>query len=1238
MNQLLCRILMGWMFLFSAENFAADWPMWRYDAGRTANSPEELSATLNLIWSRDFSPREPVWDDPLNQDLMQFDQNFEPIVAGKQLFLGFNDCDKVIALSTETGELQWEFFVDAPVRLPLAAWQNRIYFTSDDGWLYCLAHNGALVWKFQGAPAGQKILGNKRMISAWPARGGVVIQDGIVYFGASVWPLMGTFLYALDAQSGQVIWQNLGTGATYMKQPHDSPAFAGVAPQGALAISRDFLLVSGGRSVPAVFNRHSGEFVYYHLAANNKTGGAFVCANDDYFFNHSRDRNTTLYNLEQGYSLQPNIGDYPVLNRDVFYFSGETITVRAAKSPDDKLAEYHVAATGDLIKAGSCLYAGDKNLITAFQPPRNGEDPVIRWQKSVNGRIARLVAGDGKLFAVTFDGQILAYGSTSHPPRHFTLKKVVPDIGARTRAQVRQIIDATGVSAGYALVWGIERDDFLPALAEATELNIVAIEASPSKIQKWRRQLDAAGLYGKRVHLLGTPESVNLPPYFASLIIVSQAENLSQHLPALYQSLRPYGGKIWLPDRGKIAPQITEELRHQNLSGAKLIQEKNALILTREGPLPGASDWTHQYGDIANSVKSDDELVQLPLGVLWFGGSSNVDVLPRHGHGPPEQVIGGRLFIPGMDRLSARDVYTGRVLWNTILDSSLSAGVFFDYSYKNTPLVPTYNQEHIPGANARGTVFVAATDFVYVIKQDSCLVLDAASGQRTRHFMVPPAPDRSEAEWGFIGMLENNIIAGADFVSFSEINPAKAHDAQEYAQLPLKKQKGVDRFQNYDVTASQRLLLMDRFDGRIHWEQTARYGFLHNAIVALPERIFCLDKLPPFFEQKFERRGLPLPTDFRLLALDLTGKIVWESAEDIFGSWLGVSAEYNLLLQATRPSRDMLSGEEGKRMIVYDAATGAKIWDEKITYNNPPILHHRKIITDNAAYDLFTGQPIEQIDPLTHDRIPWSYSRTYGCNYNIASEHLLSFRSAAAGFYDLAREGGTGNLGGFKSGCTSNLVVADGVLNAPDYTRTCQCSYQNQTSLALVHYPDLEYWTNTTLEWNKKPIRQLGLNFYAPGDRLAKNKTLWLDTPSVGGNSPEIQVSIAPENFKGIRSYSAFVTADSLPWVAASAVTGVNRISVTLASDDSVRNYTVIMHFAELGRKAPGERVFDVRLQGDRVLRDFDVAKTAGMNTSVTRIFRQIPVQRELILEFAPSPLAPQSQSIICGIEILVED
>jgi PAS domain-containing protein len=98
-------------------------------------------------------------------------------------------------------------------------------------------------------------------------------------------------------------------------------------------------------------------------------------------------------------------------------------------------------------------------------------------------------------------------------------------------------------------------------------------------------------------------------------------------------------------------------------------------------------------------------------------------------------------------------------------------------------------------------------------------------------------------------------------------------------------------------------------------------------------------------------------------------------------------------------------------------------------------------------------------DPLTGEETPWVFRRDYGCNYIIGSENLLTFRSGAAGFLDLKNDGGTGTFGGFRSGCTSNLIAANGVLNAPDYTRTCSCSYQNQTSLALVHMPELEIWT-----------------------------------------------------------------------------------------------------------------------------------------------------------------------------------
>src|SRR5262245_45711816 len=170
-------LLAGWVSCLAMVSplCAGDWPMWRYDAGRTAASPHELPAKLGLVWARHETPREPVWDDSLNQDLMPYDKQFEPVVVGQRLYLSFNDSDKVVAIDTASGRTLWTFYTNGPVRFPPVATAERVYLTSDDGYLYCVAaDDGKLVWKHRGGPSDRRILGNKRIISTWPARGGPV--------------------------------------------------------------------------------------------------------------------------------------------------------------------------------------------------------------------------------------------------------------------------------------------------------------------------------------------------------------------------------------------------------------------------------------------------------------------------------------------------------------------------------------------------------------------------------------------------------------------------------------------------------------------------------------------------------------------------------------------------------------------------------------------------------------------------------------------------------------------------------------------------------------------------------------------------------------------------------------------------------------------------------------------------------------------------------------------------------
>ncbi len=1122
--------------------------MWRYDAGRTAASPAALPKELTTLWVAAYTPREPVWDDTLNRDLMPYDRIVEPVVQGKTLFIGFNDSDKIIALNTETGEERWRFYVDGPVRLPPVAALGKVYVASDDGYLYCLnAGDGSRAWKFRGGPSDRKVLGNKRLVSMWPARGGPVLRNGTIYFAASIWPFMGTFIYALDAETGQIEWRNDGTGATWLQQPHNFPAFAGVAPQGAFVATRDKLLIPGGRSVPACFDRSTGRQLYYHLARYGKMGGSSVFATDTVFFGHVRGGKFYRFDLDTGLRTE-NAGDevQPVLTKDAFYFLGRSVVKRPAGSPKKKQWELKVDATRDLIKAGDRLYAAGKDGITAIQLPEGDEEPAVAWRIAVVGGVDRLIAADDKLFAVTASGTIMAFGAAppSRSPVTHRRLPVPPGAGTEATASAESLFTTTGVREGYAVVYGAGNGNLVEALACHSTLHIVVVEPDAAKIDPLRRRYDRTGLYGRRIALLhGDLTSVAVPSYCSSLTLVREAEAAGfrgdpDSVQRIYRSLRPYGGVAVLPSSDRLSETVTAA----GLPKAKLVDSGALALLLREGSLEGAGIWTHQYGSMANTITSDDTLVKLPLGILWFGGNSNEDVLPRHGHGPPEQVIGGRLFIEGMDCISARDVYTGRVMWKTRLPNLNKLGVYFDETYKDTPLSTAYNQVHIPGANLRGTNFVATADRVYVVHEGGCRVLDAATGAPV-DFLVLPAHDGGApaGQWAYIGIAGDALIGGEGFSRFSSS-----------LELPHQKKKLASRnrwrFSDYDRGASKGLVVMDRYSGEVRWGITARHGFLHNAIAAGEGTLFCLDKLPPLIERRLARRGGSPPKDYRLLALDLkTGAVRWERESGVFGTWLGVSEEHDVLLQSTRPSNDAARGEDGKRMIVYHVATGEVVWDRKINYGTPPIIHRSSIVISGKFFDLMTGNPLTRSNPLTGRPAPVSYVATKGCNYPIASEHLITFRSSSAGFYDPLHGGGTGHFGGFKSGCTSNLIAADGVLNAPDYTRTCSCSFQNQTSLALTHMPDVEIWTHNDFTHDGARIKRVGINFGAPGDRRASNGTLWLDHPSVGGPSPEVPVSVkgSPTYFRHHASYLSDEEAGRA-WIGASGVAGARTVSVQL--------------------------------------------------------------------------------------------
>ena len=1513
------------IFCLLDASLAGDWPCWRFDAGRRASTEDAVPADLKLQWTRDLPRPKAAW--PESQTKLQFDASYEPIVIGQALIVPSMVSDKVTAYETRSGKERWRFYADGPVRFAAAGWRDRVFFVSDDGFLYCLnVKDGTVAWKFRGGPQDRHVLGNERLISMWPARGAPVVFDDKVYFAAGIFGFMGIFIHALDAETGKVIWTNSGSGSSYQTHQHGSPAFAGVSPQGYLAATDEYLLVSGGRSVPGVYERRTGKFLYFHVSSRQfgkGPGGFGVTATENLFFNGA-----CVYGLRDGrgyHRFHEAVHD----GQDAYFAHSDLICSASPRANESmgrlgtKTQQFSMQTTLEakceippgriFFKAKNLLFCATKDgTLLAYNsdelkpakqaveeqaPPKvlkvtekdldpfaedeqfeveiefeldeqDADEPeqdpeeikvsppmTPAWQARIQGEPWSMLPGDDRVFVVTKEGKLHCFGQQEILTSHYSVEVQEPlPIEEKWTEKIDKRLPGINDTRGTCLVLGLTTGKLIHSLLEHSQFHIVVVERDAEKVAAFRRRLDARGIYGRRVAIHpGDPFSFRFPPYLATLIVCESLpdDGLDEkRVNDLVNALRPYGGIAYFPANETLEAILRNASKE--MPELQLATGGGFLRVNRRGPLPNAGRWTHQYADAANSVVSYDWRVRTPLGLLWFGGPSNDLILPRHGHGPNPQVVGGRLFIEGPDILRATDVYTGRLLWQREIPN---IGKYYD------------NTGHHPGANEIGSNYVSQEDSVYVMTPSHCMRLDPATGKTIKEFVIPAPDGQQPPKWGFMtvrgellvaavsplsvamprpvravpqldffipqgaewhflagehpaddwidpeyqaqveganleaqdepfgldgakwksgkagfgfgdgddrtelkdmhgkysvvyirtdfviqdpvkiphlvlairyddafiaylngkevirkGVGEgrgksaskksgheargfdvfeiknaqellrtgNNVLAieghnrrpgSSDFTldpalgvpkaEEAEVSPQKKEEDEEEDELkPVVNLEDVPKLKlNTDyASGSRQLICMNRITGKVLWTRKAAHNFRHNAIVLSKDKVFCIDKLSDAKLSQLKRRGYEPKDEAVLYALDSkTGEVVWKANENVIGAWLGYSVigtwlgyseEHDVLIQAGSQARDRARDEAGKGMMARRGADGSVLWSDKDKRpGGPCILHHGTIITQGAALDLLTGEPRMRRNPLTGEEVPWSFRRNYGCNTAIASEHLITFRSAAAGYFDLRADGGTGNLGGFRTGCSSNLIAADGVLNAPDYTRTCACAYQVQTSLAMVHMPDAEMWTFNHIKSGKgSSIERVGINFGAPGDRRAPNGTLWLEYPVVGGPSPPIDVTVnatsetdktaaeetinpklANPPVQYFRHHQSVIKGGPHRWVTSSGMTNVRNLRVGIGEAADEGSFTIRIYFAETQADLKEPRTFSVSIQGKPALDNFTPSAAAGgLFRGIMHEFKGIPVRDSLSISFSPAE-GSGGPPILCGIELLKE-
>ena len=218
----------------------SDWPTYRADNARSASTAVRLGERIKRLWH--YEPPAPV----------------EPTapVAAAGLFYWSGSDGTVRAVDAATGRQRWTAYTGGQVHFSPSYWRGRLFVGSADGWVYALeAATGRRLWRFRAAPVERKIPVYGKLASTWPVASGVLVDDGTAYAAAGIASYDGTHVYALDAVTGKLRWQNSTSGRLI-----DEKLVSGVSVQGHLLLHRDRLYLAGGNVVsPARYDIRTGE-------------------------------------------------------------------------------------------------------------------------------------------------------------------------------------------------------------------------------------------------------------------------------------------------------------------------------------------------------------------------------------------------------------------------------------------------------------------------------------------------------------------------------------------------------------------------------------------------------------------------------------------------------------------------------------------------------------------------------------------------------------------------------------------------------------------------------------------------------------------------------------------------------------------------------------------------------------------------------------------------------------------
>jgi len=549
---------------------------------------------------------------------------------------------------------------------------------------------------------------------------------------------------------------------------------------------------------------------------------------------------------------------------------------------------------------------------------------------------------------------------------------------------VRERVKALAPARGICVLAGVPNDDVIE-LAKGSELLLYVQSASGKDADALRAAAEAAGLFGKRVFVdCGAWTRLQLAEDLADAVLVvgAAAGDGGVRREEVLRVLRPGGRALWR----------TEEVT--------------------KPAADGADSWSHPYHGPDNNTQSSDRLVRAPylthsLAEPLFGCAPEVTV-----------AAGGRIFKafghisfrgyqnPHINTLYAFSGYNGTLLWTRKLKE---------------------------GFMVHRSTMVATPEILYLADDDSCKLLDAATGEQRGEIM---APEGSGGVWKWLA-LENGVL----FALLGEKEVA----------APVKRAPGDTRVYS-DVVSGWPWAMWPGYDYK---DKETAWGFGRTLVAMDPKTKKVLWKHQD--DEFLDSRGLVLkngriywwcPQKFVECLDARSGDVVWKNSDADLLQAIGPEGKAQHYVTGWSTQVYMkctdkflfFAGPQRANVVAASAADGKLLWQR-------PNGNFQLVLRDDAVYAAGPQQQTSyKLDYLTGKELAQITGRR-ACTRATGTLDSVFFRGGEGTVrWDVA-SGTVQHIAPMRPGCHDGVIVADGLLHWGPWICGCALSLFGIVSL-----------------------------------------------------------------------------------------------------------------------------------------------------------------------------------------------